>query len=190
MTVYPTHTKWHNIFELGLYLEEGSEHVRVGVGEQYERHERGEPAVEDRRTNLLNCHLGPLGPRPGKGHEGVAYVGGVVDAEADGDDEDDARHRVQRQAPEVHRADDVNLSTSHWMIVNIEWIFYRHSTAPTSFFNSTVWGIHLNNLPAKEYKAGLWVSGDSNGDDFASSRLVSVLYSRIDTVNGLFLFHW
>ena len=33
----------------------------------------------------------------------------VVDAEADGDDDDDAGHHVDGQAPEVHEAEDVNL---------------------------------------------------------------------------------
>ena len=40
--------------------------------------------------------------------ESVGDVSGVVDAEADGDDEVVARHRVDGQAPKVHEAADLH----------------------------------------------------------------------------------
>ena len=50
----------------------------------------------------------PLVPAPDPGHEGVGNVGRVVDAEADGNDEVGAGHRVDRQAPEVDEAAHVD----------------------------------------------------------------------------------
>ena len=40
--------------------------------------------------------------------ESMRDVSGVVDAEADGDDEVVARHRVDGQAPKVHEAADLD----------------------------------------------------------------------------------
>ena len=45
--------------------------------------------------------------------EGVRYVGGVVDAEADGDDDDDAGDGVDGEAPEVHEAQGVDYGHDH-----------------------------------------------------------------------------
>jgi len=85
--------------------------VRVRIREQDKREEGAEAAVEDGRADLLETLLrARLARRTRAVHERVADVRCVVDAEADGEDEVDARDHVHRQTPPVHPTCNVHLT--------------------------------------------------------------------------------
>jgi hypothetical protein len=63
-------------------LEEGGEHVGVAGDKQNEGDEGGDSAVEDGGANVHQGGGGSLSPAAAHCEKGVAYVGGVVHAQA------------------------------------------------------------------------------------------------------------
>jgi len=95
---------------LFTHPEEGGEDVRVRGGQQDERDEGGDAAVEHGRSDVGQRLGGPLpATLAALAHrqEGGGDVRRVVHAQADGDDDDDGAHHVDRDVPEVHEAHHV-----------------------------------------------------------------------------------
>ena len=90
------------------YLEERYEDVTFRRGQKNERKKSGHPAIEDSGTNIRESWHEPLvlGARFTK--IPMSHVSRVVDTESDGDDQVVARHRVDRQPPEVHEPADLH----------------------------------------------------------------------------------
>mmetsp|Transcript_23150 Transcript_23150/g.42483 ORF Transcript_23150/g.42483 Transcript_23150/m.42483 type:complete len:288 (+) Transcript_23150:151-1014(+) len=88
-------------------LEQHSEHVGLGAGQEQNRQKRRQAAVEDRGPHVSQARGDSLVAGAGLEHEAVAHVGCVVHAQANRDHRLDHGHVVDEQAPKVHAPQNV-----------------------------------------------------------------------------------
>ena len=85
--------------------------MRIGISQENESQKCTETTVEDGWSDGRNCRRGPLILGSCLDHERVGNVGCVIDTQANGQHQIDARNCVDRQSPEMHRAVDTHLRT-------------------------------------------------------------------------------
>ena len=95
-------------------LKEGGKDIGIAPGQQQEGQEGAEATVEDRRAHVGQGVHGPgLAIVALEAEEVDGDVRGVVESEADAEDEDDGGHDLDGQAHEVGEAADVGHAEGH-----------------------------------------------------------------------------
>ena len=84
------------IWKFETNLEESEEDVRIGISQENESQKCTETTVEDGWSDGRNCRRGPLILGSCLDHERVGNVGCVIDTQANGQHQIDARNCVDR----------------------------------------------------------------------------------------------